>query len=522
MGTTASAARSIATSSQHNQGSTTIVVSNTGSGGSSGGTSSNSGSDNKFFLPLLPRHPVQQEELMASGFSKDLVNDNDPSLDDNILDLLTEDDSPILSLSPGPSLPPPPPPQQQLQQRQQQPQQQLPPPSMPPPSRTQSSSSSSTTTIVSSKLHEVLTQGRPKPSHHLHNTSSSNTATEAFVVPTSAHTFKPANKQQTTHIVNLAGNTYKTIGNTKPLAISISQVFACAQPLPLQEDAKHQSKGKMTTMADLDARSASSMLSANAAFVQGLVNAKKTGATIIATSGSGGNIFRTASGQQVSIIKSVSSASNSGVTAIVASAAPRPTKAFVCDFKGSNKSFEKATFLKRHAKLHSSNCKFVCDVCTKCFESQSKLDDHYRKHTGAKPFLCHICGNAFRYKGDRTKHLKNIHGVLKTSATATSVNDNSSNTSTLHHAATNPFIVEDTSSSISSFQSTSDQSSVAGSLVESPTKSESMELIPERFSIRDHAATLLSSNPDDHDATSGTETITMTLEDISQFAQDIY
>ena len=106
---------------------------------------------------------------------------------------------------------------------------------MPPPSRTQSSSSSSTTTIVSSKLHEVLTQGRPKPSHHLHNTSSSNTATEAFVVPTSAHTFKPANKQQTTHIVNLAGNTYKTIGNTKPLAISISQVFACAQPLPLQE-----------------------------------------------------------------------------------------------------------------------------------------------------------------------------------------------------------------------------------------------------------------------------------------------
>jgi hypothetical protein len=90
---------------QRQQGSTTttIVVSNTGSG-----------SDNKFFLPLLPRHPVQQEELMASGFSKDLVNDNDPSLDDNILDLLTEDDSPILSLSPGPSLPPPPPPQQHL------------------------------------------------------------------------------------------------------------------------------------------------------------------------------------------------------------------------------------------------------------------------------------------------------------------------------------------------------------------------------------------------------------------------
>ena len=89
--------------SSHGTTTTTIVVSNAA-------TATSTGSDNKFFLPLLPRHPVQQEELMASGFSKDLVNDNDPSLDDNILDLLTEDDSPILSLSPTPPLPPPPPP----------------------------------------------------------------------------------------------------------------------------------------------------------------------------------------------------------------------------------------------------------------------------------------------------------------------------------------------------------------------------------------------------------------------------
>merc|ERR1712020_317334 len=141
---------------------------------------------------------------------------------------------------------------------------------------------------------------------------------------------------------NLVGQNAASLRSTstpssKPLAISISQVFACAQPLPLQEDAKHQSKGKMTTMADLDARSASSMLSANAAFVQGLVNARKTGTTIIATSGSGGNIFRTASGQQVSIIKGVASSAGNNVTAIVTSANianARPTKAFVCDFKG--------------------------------------------------------------------------------------------------------------------------------------------------------------------------------------------
>ena len=353
--------------------------------------------DNKLFLPLLPRHPVQQEDLI--GFSKDTtVSDTsiDPSLDDNILDLLTDDtDSPMLlsSISPGPSLPPPP------------------PPPMPPP---KTSSNIAAATIVSSKLHEVLTQGRPKAG------PASSSDQQAFVVPTSS---MKSNKT-TTHIVNLAPVNASTSSSSpsfknKPLAISISQVFACAQPLPLQEDAKHGNKGKQTTMADLETRgSASSVLSANAAFVQGLVNARKTGTTIIATSGSGGNIIRT-NNQQVSIIKPASSSSSSLAslkqtltspmssspssihsTTIANSNTAACSKTFVCDFKGCNKSFEKVTFLKRHAKLHSSNCKFVCDVCTKCFESQSKLDDHYRKHTGAKPFICHICGNAFRYKGN--------------------------------------------------------------------------------------------------------------------------
>ena len=85
-------------SSQSGTTTTTIVVSQTGN---QAGSNTTSGNDNKFFLPLLPRHPVQQEELMASGFSKDLVNDTDPTLDDNILDLLADDDSPMLSLSPG-------------------------------------------------------------------------------------------------------------------------------------------------------------------------------------------------------------------------------------------------------------------------------------------------------------------------------------------------------------------------------------------------------------------------------------
>ena len=110
----------------------------------------------------------------------------------------------------------------------------------------------------------------------------------------------------------------------------------------------------------------------------------------------------------------------------------------------------------------------------------------------------------FHVLGARTKHLKNIHGVLKSNVVS---NDNNGNTGV---NGTNPFIVEDTSSSISSFQSTSDQSSVAGSLVESPTKTEPIE----SFSIRDPTTIVSTSD--------NTETITMTLDDISQFAQDIY
>merc|ERR1739844_333122 len=88
-------------------------------------------------------------------------------------------------------------------------------------------------------------------------------------------------------------------------------------------------------------------------------------------------------------------------------------KAFVCDHTGCTKSFDKAALLRKHAKLHSKQCKFVCDVCHKGFESHSKKEDHYRKHTGVKPFLCEICGHSFRYKGDRTKHMRNIHSVSK-------------------------------------------------------------------------------------------------------------
>ena len=80
------------------------------------------------------------------------------------------------------------------------------------------------------------------------------------------------------------------------------------------------------------------------------------------------------------------------------------------------------------------------------------------------------------------------------------------------------YIAEDTSSSISSFQSTSDQSSVAGSLVESPTKNEPLDpFVVNPNSLASSSSSTINANNDNL-----TETITMTLEDINQFAQDIY
>ncbi len=102
---------------------TATSVSNSLTAKSSSATITSGGvmNSNKYFFPLLPQHPVKQSELtneelngMASILPPSnltpeeddlhhiqIMDDNDPSLDENILNMLTED---------VPSSPPPPPP----------------------------------------------------------------------------------------------------------------------------------------------------------------------------------------------------------------------------------------------------------------------------------------------------------------------------------------------------------------------------------------------------------------------------
>merc|ERR1719510_2699517 len=284
----------------------------------------------------------------------------------------------------------------------------------------------------------------------------------------------------------------------KTLTISISEVFACAQPLPLQEEARQQHKGKMTTMADLEPHAAS-LGPLNAVLQQkgitlathpvaqqhseptnqtstfyrkilnpssqGSVQQKSSVLTTVALQHPQATKPITTAEVQAGIRKPNTIPSTSPKASGAVSMKPNAAKkAFVCDHSGCDKSFDKATLLRKHAKLHSKQCKYVCDVCHKGFESHSKKEDHYRKHTGVKPFLCELCGHSFRYKGDRTKHLRNIHRVSKSSNDDQSQSSN--NVSNLTKARLQQSVTnfappsEDTTSSTTS----SDFQSLSGSI----------------------------------------------------------
>lgn len=224
---------------------------------------------------------------------------------------------------------------------------------------------------------------------------------------------------------------------------------------------------------------------------------------------------------------------------------PGPDKLF-CQFPGCSRSFDRPNLLKRHMKIHSGECRFVCDVCKKNFESGSKLEDHYRRHTGERPFQCHVCGNKFRYKGDRTKHLKNLHGIHKSlepgnslvSVSSSSVSANTpiiiNGTSETYNLARSkgpastssdktPFltsITEETNSSISSFQSNTELSDSAS------LSSSNIGESPHKFDPLDVGSCQLLSSTDmrpmsSSGYTNGMETVTMSIDEVMQYAQPI-
>jgi len=190
-----------------------------------------------------------------------------------------------------------------------------------------------------------------------------------------------------------------------------------------------------------------------------------------------------------------------------------------CNYPDCNKTFDRAILLKRHLKIHTGGCRFVCDVCTKCFESNSKLEDHYRRHTGERPFQCPVCGNKFRYKGDRTKHLKNLHGIYKTQDQANNGTIPELISQESGHSA-KPLHEEKVI--LSSSRSDSTGSSIVSSMELDPPSSStdsSSKFDPLDVTVSNDSSGLLP--PRLLSCSLPQETVTMSLDDVLQYAQPV-
>eukprot|EP00095_Tigriopus_kingsejongensis_P002910 maker-scaffold336_size202805-snap-gene-1.35 protein:Tk02910 transcript:maker-scaffold336_size202805-snap-gene-1.35-mRNA-1 annotation:"zinc finger protein 729-like" len=534
-------------------------------------------SSNSLFFPLLPQHPVKPSELQSinngsTGSSQTNGNgmrspsatptfviqhhhqqsssddNNDPSLDENIIEMLTADDDDessshgevcgFQSPSPNPSVesfktstpilhnvltkgaitiknemrkdqeqhhPPNQPPSELLQVRQ--PQYSIAQIPTSKPNHIVVSAPVATTTVSSflvpsaALLKPIMLQSSQRttasgikftlPSAPL-PTSSHATANSVHIGPKSVISLMSSNVIQRPNIsISPASLVRKSSTKaailrsastpTQPMGMNIQEVLAKSQPVPMDES---QHPGQPRSLATTKPATATS-----------------------------------SSVPPIQIQVSGHAAHDSSSMSATAMLPGRSAKPFPCSFSGCMRSFEKSNLLRRHMKLHSGDCKFVCDICKKCFESQSKLDDHYRKHTGEKPFVCPICGNTFRYKGDRTKHLKNLHGVTKMTSLSTSTSSTASTSSSTTSEDKLGFFAnlsqDETNSSLSSFHSNSDSLASGSVVLESPVKVENMEVINLNQVSQHH-------DDDDLNVMEGMqETVTMSLDEVVQFAQPI-
>lgn len=83
------------------------------------------------------------------------------------------------------------------------------------------------------------------------------------------------------------------------------------------------------------------------------------------------------------------------------------SKIFKC--KTCEKTFGRATHLRRHELTHLDIKPYKCDQCEKRFSRLDHLNLHKHHHSDVKPYTCEICGKGFARGEHLRKHLESRH-----------------------------------------------------------------------------------------------------------------
>lgn len=70
-----------------------------------------------------------------------------------------------------------------------------------------------------------------------------------------------------------------------------------------------------------------------------------------------------------------------------------------------SKVFETNKELKQHAKTHSVEHHFVCELCGQSYKKKAGFDIHKKMHEGLNPFTCVYCNKAFTQKISLMRHV---------------------------------------------------------------------------------------------------------------------
>lgn len=83
-------------------------------------------------------------------------------------------------------------------------------------------------------------------------------------------------------------------------------------------------------------------------------------------------------------------------------------KIHACSYCG--KRFSRAEVLKAHKRSHTGERPYSCNLCSKTYAHPSQLRVHKRLHTGEKPYTCTFCDRSFTEHNQLKVHLRTHTG----------------------------------------------------------------------------------------------------------------